>query len=106
LIGSVCYHTEPFWSHLARAQFIAKRYADAIESLRHIAAPGELHHALLAACYARMDDTGQAAVHAAEVMKRNPEFTIRTHYLPTLHYRSEADLPDHLETLRKAGLPD
>jgi len=39
-------------------------------------------------------------------MKRNPEFTIRTHYLPTLHYRSEADLAHHLEALRKAGLPE
>jgi adenylate cyclase len=100
------YHAERFWSHLARAQFVAKRYTTAIESLRHVAAPGELHHALLAACYARMDDAGQAAAHAAEVMKRNPQFTIRTHYLPTLHYRSEADLANHLEALRKAGLPE
>jgi hypothetical protein len=40
-----------------------------------------------------MDDTGQAAVHAAEVMKRNPEFTIRTHYLPTLHYEARRTSP-------------
>ena len=100
------YHAERFWFHLARAQFVAKRYGDAVESLRHIAAHGELHHALLAACYARMDDAGQAAAHAAEVIRGNPEFTIRKHYLPALHYRNETDLTHHLEALSKAGLPE
>jgi adenylate cyclase len=64
-----------------------------------------IDNALLAAFYARMGDAGQAVAHAGEVMKRNPEFTIRAYYLPTLQYRSE-DLADHLEALRKAGLPE
>jgi hypothetical protein len=53
-----------------------------------------------------MSDTKHAALHAPEVMKRIPGFAIREHYLRTLHYRSEADLADHLEALRKAGLPE
>jgi adenylate cyclase len=100
------YHPERFWFHLARAQFVAKRYADAVESLRHISAPDELHHALLAACYAQMSDTEHAALHAAGVIKRIPGFAIREHCLPTLHFRHETDLAHYLEALRKAGLPE
>jgi adenylate cyclase len=100
------YHPERFWFHLARAQFVAKRYADAVESLRHITAPDGLHHALLAACYAQMSDEEHATEHAAEVLKRIPGFAIREHCLPMLHYRRETDLAHHLEALRKAGLPE
>jgi adenylate cyclase len=99
------YHPERFWFHLARAQFVAKRYADAVESLRHITVLDGLHHALLAACHAQMSDAEHASVHAAEVIKRIPGFAIRAHCLPLLHYRHDTDLAHHLEALRKAGLP-
>ena len=100
------YHPERFWFHLARAQFVAQHYADAVESLRHITAPDGLHHALLAACYAQLSDAEHATVHAAEVIKRIPGFSIRRHCLPMLHYRRETDLAHHVEALRKAGLPE
>ena len=100
------YHPERFWFHLARAQFVARRYADAVESLRHITAPDGLHHALLAACHAQMGDAESASVHAAEVIKRIPGFAIHAHCLPMLHYRRKTDLAHHLEALRKAGLPE
>jgi adenylate cyclase len=100
------YHPERFWFHLARAQFVARHYAAAIESLRHITAPDGLHHALLAACEAQLGNAAQAAVHAAAVLERIPGFTIRRHCLPLLHYRRDADLQHHLAALRKAGLPD
>ncbi len=100
------YHPERFWFHLARAQFTARRYAEAIESLGHITSPDALHCTLIAACNAQLGHTAQAAAHAAEVLKRLPGFTIREHCLPILHYRREADLAHHLESLRKAGLPE
>ena len=100
------YHPERFWFHLARAQFAARHYADAIESLGHITSPDAMHCALIAACNAQLGNTAHAAVHAAEVLKRLPGFTIREHCLPILHYRREADLAHHLESLRKAGLPE
>ena len=100
------YHPERFWFHLARAEFVARRYAEAIESLRRITAPDGLHHALFAACYAQLGNAGQAAAHAGEVLARMPGFTIRGHCLPLLHYRRESDLLHHLEALRKAGLPE
>jgi adenylate cyclase len=100
------YHPERFWFHLARAQFVAKRYTEAIESLRRITVAGVLHHALLAACYAQLGDAAQAAVHSEEVLRQVPGFTLRGHCLPLLHYRRESDLLGHLKALRKAGLPE
>jgi adenylate cyclase len=99
------YHPERFWFHLSRAQFVARRYAEAIESLRHINAPDALHHALLAACHAQLGDAPQAAAHVAEVLKRIPRFSIREHCVPALHYKRDSDLAHHCESLAKAGLP-
>ena len=100
------YHPERFWFHLARAQFAARGYAAAIESLRHITAPDGLHHTLFAACHAQLGNAADTAAHTAEVLKRVPGFKIREHCLPLLHYRRESDLAHHCESLRKAGLPD
>jgi len=99
------YHPERFWFHLARAQFVAKRYADAVDSLRRIGSPDAMHHALFAACHAQLGDAASAAAHVAEVLKREPNFRVRAHCLPMLHYRREADLAHHVEALQKAGLP-
>ena len=99
------YHPERFWFHLARAQFGARRYAEAVESLRRIGAPDLLHHALFAACHALLGEQDAAAVHVAEVLKRNPSFSVGIHCLPMLHYGKNADLAHHRDALRKAGLP-
>jgi adenylate cyclase len=100
------YHPERFWFHLARAQFVARRYAEAIESLRRIATLDGLHHALIAACHAELGNDADAALHGGEVRKRIPDFSVREHCLPMLHYRHAADLAHHREALLKAGLPD
>jgi adenylate cyclase len=99
------FHPERFWYHLARAQFVARRYALAAESLRHIAAPNHLHHALLAAAQAQLGNMDQANAHSAEVLRLTPGFTIGEHVSQTLHYRHDADLAHHREALRNAGLP-
>jgi adenylate cyclase len=100
------YHPQRFWFHLARAQFAARRYAEAIESLERLNAPDALHHALLAACHAQLGNAAAAATHFAEVLKRIPGFSVREHCVPVLHYRRESDLAHHCESLRKAGLPE
>jgi adenylate cyclase len=100
------YHPERFWFHLARAQFVARRYAEAIESLRHITAPDGLHHALIAACHAQLGNMTDAAVHTGEALKRIPGLTVQEHCVPILHYRRESDLAHHRESLLKAGLPE
>jgi adenylate cyclase len=100
------FHPERFWFHLSRAQFVAKRYAEAIESLKRLSSPDGMHHALIAACHAQLGNAPDAAAHAAEVLKRLPGFTIRLHCVPILHYRRESDLAHHRDALREAGLPE
>lgn len=97
------YHPERFWNHLGRAYYVARRYAEAIEAFKHISEPDHTHHACLAASYAQMGDDGTAQIHAREVRKREPEFSVES-YLATLHYKHDGDREHHREGLLKAGL--
>jgi len=98
------YHPERFWSHLGRAQYTARAYADAIESFSKMTAPDYTHHAFLAASSAQLGDRTAAGAHAREVLQREPAFTAQS-FLDTLHYRRPSD-GDHLrQGLVKAGLP-
>ena len=98
------YHPERFWNHLGRAFFVARRYAEAAQAFARITQPDHLHHAFLAACHAKLGDDARARAHAAEVLKREPAFSIET-YANTLHYKQDADLAHHREALLMAGLP-
>ncbi len=98
------YHPERFWSHLGRAQFTARAYADAIQSYSRITAPDHAHHAFMAAASAHMGNTTAASAHAREVLTRAPDFTV-TAFLATLHYSREEDREHCREGLLKAGLP-
>ncbi|HWT31702.1 MAG TPA: adenylate/guanylate cyclase domain-containing protein [Propylenella sp.] len=98
------YHPERFWSHLGRAQFTARSYADAIQSFSRITAPDHTHHAFMAASAAHMGDNVAAAAHAREVLTKEPAFTVES-YLGTLHYRQASDREHYGEGLFKAGLP-
>ena len=99
------YHPERFWSHLGRAQFTARQYAEALQSFSRITKPDHTHHAFMAAASAQMGNTTSAAAHVAEVLKLQPEFSAAT-YLGTLHYKQESDREHHREGLLKAGLPE
>ena len=98
------YHPERFWSHLGRAQYTARAYADAIESYSKLTAPDYGHHAFLAASSAQLGNRTAAAAHAREALERQPAFTTRN-FLRTLHYRQPADSEHVREGLAKAGLP-
>jgi adenylate cyclase len=99
------YHPARFWYHLARAFFAARRYAEAVDAIQHIAAPDHVHHALLAASHAQIGNQAAAAEHSREVLKRMPDFRVNKDYLPVLHYKRESDLAHHREAALKAGLP-
>ena len=71
------YHPERFWSHLGRAQYTARLYADAIESFSKLTAPDHTHHAFLAASSAQLGNSTAAGAHAREVLQRQPTFTHR-----------------------------
>jgi adenylate cyclase len=98
------YHPERFWSHLGRAQYTARAYADAIESFSKLTAPDYSHHAFLAASSAQLGDRTAASAHAREVLQLQPTFTAQT-FLETLHYRRPSDSEHVREGLAKAGLP-
>jgi adenylate cyclase len=98
------YHPERFWSHLGRAQFVARDYASSLQSFSRISKPDHTHHAFMAAASAEMGNATSASAHVAEVLKLSPDFTI-TAYLGTMHYQQPADLEHHRDALTKAGLP-
>jgi adenylate cyclase len=98
------YHPERFWSHLGRAQYTARIYADAIQSYSKLTAPDHTHHAFLAASSAQLGNATAATAHAREVLQRAPAFTIAS-FLETLHYQHAADTEHVREGLLKAGLP-
>jgi adenylate cyclase len=98
------YHPERFWSHLGRACYCAEKYAEAAEAFSRITRPDHTHHAFLAATFAHMGNAVAAAAHAAEVLKREPKFSVAV-YLATQHYKREVDRRRHEAGLLKAGLP-
>jgi len=98
------HHPARFWSHLGRAYFVARRYAEAAEAFNHISAPDQSHHAFLAACHAQLGDEAAAKERQRAALERDPEFTVAKH-LETMYYRNDADLRHHREALLKAGLP-
>lgn len=98
------YHPERFWSHLGRAYYCAEKYAEAAEAFSRITRPDYTHHAFLAATFAQMKNAIAAGAHAAEVLKREPGFSVAAH-LATLHYKRELDRQRHEAGLIAAGLP-
>ena len=99
------YHPQRFWSHLGRAQYTARNYADAIESFSKLTAPDHTHHAFLAASSAQLGNRTAAAAHEREVLQQQPNFTVQS-LLMTLHYRQPSDNEHLREGLFKAGLPE
>ena len=97
-------HPERFWSHLGRACYCAEQYAEAAEAFSRITRPDHTHHAFLAASFAQMGNAIAATAHAAEVIKREPKFSVAG-YLTTQHYKREIDRQRHADGLLKAGLP-
>jgi adenylate cyclase len=100
------FHPERFWSHLARAQFVARRYGEALQAMQHISAPNRLQQAFIAGCHAQLGDTAAAAALAREVLKQDPGFRLGKDVLPTLHYKRESDLAHHRESMLKAGFAE
>ena len=96
------YHPARFWSHLGRACFVARRYAEAIEAFKCIAQPDAMQHALLAASHARLGNAAAAAQHRDAALAQTPAFAVDEH-LATLHYKRPDDLEHHRQSLREAG---
>ncbi len=97
------HHPERFWSHLGKAHFTARQYAEATEAFMRLSATDHIHHAFLAASYGWLGDKTAAAAHTARIRALEPEFDLET-FLCTMHYANEADLQHLREGLSKAGV--
>ena len=98
------HHPERFWSHLGRAQFVARRYAEAIDAFRRISRPDQVDHAFLAASSAMLGDELAATAHVRNVLELDPKFSVEAH-MQTLHYLRDSDRQHHRDALLKAVLP-
>ena len=71
---------EPSRARLLRAE----KYAEAAEAFSRITRPDHTHHAFLAAIFAQMGNAIAAGAHAAEVLKREPAFSVANHLSPSI----------------------
>ena len=104
---------DPFHPHFAPliagiAYYLLKEYSEAQRWLREATGRAPNHqygHAFLAAAYAQLGRVEDARAEAAEVLRVNPKYTIRTQKQVSILKRAEDS--DHLtDGLRKAGLPE
>jgi adenylate cyclase len=97
-------HPDWYWANLAVAQYTARRYEDAMDSIQQSAArTGFEWVAIMAACYAQLGQLDKARECAAETLRLKPDFH---HLHQTLHHKNSADIAHWLDGMRKAGLPE
>ena len=100
----------PAWqlAWLGHAYFMTGMYDKAIQTLKRGVrrdADYIAFHLFLAASYAASGNLEEAKKEAAEVLKNNPEFTLKA-YEGFIGHKNPADLERDLAAMRKAGLPD
>lgn len=97
------HHPARFWSHLGKAHFVGRQYAQAVEDFMHLSTMDAQQHAFIAACYGWLGDRTASSAHAMRLRQLDPEFD-REKFLDTMHYANDADLQHLREGLAKAGL--
>ncbi|HMB47842.1 MAG TPA: adenylate/guanylate cyclase domain-containing protein [Afifellaceae bacterium] len=97
------HHPERFWSHLGKAYFGARQYAEAIEAFMRLSATDHTQQAFVAASYGWLGDKTAAEAHVARIRVLDPEFGLET-FLDTMHYANKLDLQHLREGLSKAGV--
>jgi adenylate cyclase len=98
------YHPERFWSHLGRAHFVARRYAEAAAAFGRVAHPDVAQRSFLASILHALGDHEAASAHRVAVLAGDPSFTV-TGYLAKLHYKQPSDREHHRGALLQAGFP-
>jgi len=96
------HHPARFWSHLGRAHFVGRQYAQAIEAFMRLATMDSSQHAFLAACYGWLGDRTAASAHVARICALEPKLQPED-FLATMHYANPADLQHLRDGLAKAG---
>jgi tetratricopeptide (TPR) repeat protein len=91
--------------YLGVALYLARRYDDAVATLRRGQPLGDMGYRWLAAAYAQLGREQDAKAAAAEYLKLTPDFSIARH-LEMLQFRRAEDREHYADGLRKAGLPE
>ena len=94
---------------LGAAHYLLKKYSQALAILREcvLRMPNaRFIHVRLAATYAQLGDVERAQMHAAEVLRIEPRYTIRGMDRMLSALKSVADAEHLIDGLRKAGLPE
>jgi TolB-like protein/class 3 adenylate cyclase/Tfp pilus assembly protein PilF len=96
----------PGWYYwlLGLAQYAGRRYADAVETLRHEATHGLGSRRILAASLAQLGRAQEAKEEAEQFLAANPQFSI-TYWAGTQPFRHETDRQHFIDGYVKAGLP-
>lgn len=97
------HHPARFWSHLGKAHFVGRQYAQAVEAFMHLSTMDAPQHAFIAACYGWLGDRTASSAHVRRLRQLDPELDLEK-FLATMHYANDADLQHLREGLVKAGL--
>jgi adenylate cyclase len=90
---------------LGRALFSSHRYADAIAAFRRIPRLRPDHFADMAACFAQLEQDGEASAHSAKVLELNPNFTVKD-FVERRALKQPKDQSHLRAALLKARLPE
>ena len=94
-----------YWGELGSAYFNARRYDEAIVSMRHSTALSVWQQAWLAASYALADKPDLARECAAELLRRMPAFSV-LQFVAKQPLQRAGDKQHLADGLRQAGLPE
>jgi adenylate cyclase len=89
---------------LGGAHYAARDYEKAIQAIHRMVDPSEGCR-ILAASYAKLGRMPEARAHVEQVLKRHPEFTIKS-WASVQPDMVPADLEDFVDGMRKAGFPE
>jgi len=90
---------------IAIAQIQARRYVEAIKTVRGLREWQPWNYAYLAGCYAALGDLSKADAYAAETMKAMPTFSISWCMLQE-PFQNQENITRFEDILRKAGFPE
>jgi TolB-like protein len=100
------YFNEPwYWRSIGLAHMILHRYQEALAAFNYSPVRPYRVAALMAGCYARLDDIDRAKASAAECLALKPAFAIGQ-FVAKQPFKSATDAAHVAESLRMAGLPD
>ncbi len=97
----------PWWYYwvLGWSQIMLGRAEEAIASVERIGNPVPACRLISIRAYMQLGREAEARAEVAEVLKAEPDFTLR-HWQATQPYKNKEDMAPDLESLRAAGLPD